>query len=62
MWVFDLENHTILEANAAATALYGFSADEFQDMPLAAIHGAEEGQRFLEWVQRPDRPAVSSWR
>jgi hypothetical protein len=62
MWVFDPENHTILEANAAAAALYGFTADEFQDMPLSSIYGVEEEQRFLEWLQRPDRTAVSPWR
>jgi PAS domain S-box-containing protein len=62
MWVFDPESQTILEANAAAAALYGFSAEEFQDMPLSGIHGVEEAQRFLEWLERPDRPSVSCWR
>jgi len=62
MWVFDPESLRILEANSAATALYGFTAAEFQGMPLAALHGVEQGQRFSEWLRQPDRPAITSWR
>ena len=37
MWLFDPWSQTILEANAAAAALYGYSRDEFRAMPLADI-------------------------
>ena len=62
MWVFDSENLKILEANAAATALYGFTAEEFRSMTLADIHGTEEARRFAGWLEQPERPAISSWR
>jgi two-component system, cell cycle sensor histidine kinase and response regulator CckA len=41
MWVFDPRNEVIIEANAAAAALYGFSREEFRGMPLAAIQMGE---------------------
>ncbi len=62
MWVFDHDSLKILEANAAATRIYGFTATEFEGMPLAAIHGADEGSRFAEWLRQADRPAASAWR
>jgi two-component system cell cycle sensor histidine kinase/response regulator CckA len=37
MWVFDPGRRCIVEANAAAAALYGYSQNEFQNMPLSAI-------------------------
>jgi two-component system, cell cycle sensor histidine kinase and response regulator CckA len=62
MWVFDAESLKILEANAAATALYGFTAAEFQSMTLADIQGAEEARRFSEWCRQPEHPTITSWR
>jgi two-component system cell cycle sensor histidine kinase/response regulator CckA len=62
MWVVDAESLKILEANAAATGLYGFSAAEFRGMTLADIHGVEEAARFREWLQKPDRPTAGAWR
>jgi two-component system, cell cycle sensor histidine kinase and response regulator CckA len=37
MWVFDAKSQKILEANAAAVALYGYSAAEFSGMELAVL-------------------------
>src|SRR5262249_18722649 len=37
MWVFDPASRKIIEANAAAAALYGYSRDEFRGMDLSAI-------------------------
>ena len=37
MWVFDLENQAIIEANEAAVAHYGFSHEEFLSMKLADL-------------------------
>jgi len=62
MWVFDPESSTILEANHAATELYGFSSQEFRDMPLAAIHGQEEARRFSEWLAQTEHSTASTWR
>src|SRR5580658_5303930 len=62
MWVFDAESLKILEANAAATALYGFTSAEFQSMTLADIQGAEEARRFSEWCRQPEHPTITSWR
>src|SRR3954453_5994159 len=42
MWVIDAESRQILEANAAATSLYGFSKDEFRGMNLENVLMAEE--------------------
>ena len=61
MWVFDLEGLKILESNAAASGLYGFTADQFRGMPLSDIHGTEEDGRFREWLrQQPEHPGT--WR
>ncbi len=62
MWVFDPVSLNILEANAAATSLYGFTAEEFRNMPLASVQGMEEAQRFTEWLQQPERATACTWR
>ena len=40
MWVLDPTDRCILEANEAASRLYGYSRDEFRGMPLSTIEGA----------------------
>jgi two-component system, cell cycle sensor histidine kinase and response regulator CckA len=62
MWVFDPESLRILEANAAATALYGFTDEDFRSMTLADIQETEDAPRFAEWLRQPDRPAIHTWR
>ena len=42
MWVIDAQSRQILEANAAATSLYGFSKDEFRGMSLDNVLVAGE--------------------
>src|SRR4051794_36235995 len=37
MWVFDKESQTIIEANSAASRLYGYSPEEFRGMDLRTI-------------------------
>src|SRR3954454_6607182 len=45
MWVVDPEKREIVEANAAAAALYGYSQEEFRCRPLSSIEVTEaEGQ------------------
>ena len=43
MWVFDPESRSIVEANAAAGALYGYSREEFRGLPLSAIQVDDAG-------------------
>jgi two-component system, cell cycle sensor histidine kinase and response regulator CckA len=62
MWVFDAESLNILEANAAATALFGFTAAEFRSMTLADMQGEEEARGFSEWLRQPEHPTLSAWR
>jgi hypothetical protein len=40
MWVFDTQNQRILEANAAAVKLFGYSVDEFRELSLPDVPGA----------------------
>ena len=37
MWIFDPERRSIVEANAAAASLYGYSQDEFRGMTISDI-------------------------
>jgi len=61
MWVFDARSKRILEANAAASALYGYSADEFRRMTLEDVQGAEDAERFAEVLNNPALTAASAW-
>ncbi len=47
MWICDAESSAFLEVNAAATALYGYSRDEFLAMTLEDIHPQESASRRL---------------
>ena len=42
MWVMDPAERTILEANAAAEALYGHTREQFRGMSLDAVLLSEE--------------------
>src|SRR4051812_33028657 len=42
MWVMDSAGSTILEANAAAEALYGYSREQFRGMSLQTVLLNEE--------------------
>ena len=58
MWVFDPQTLELLEANAAACALYGYSADEFRKLTLADIQGEEDARRFTSVLNGK----ASAWR
>ena len=62
MWIFDPGSERILEANAAAGALYGFSPEEFRSLKLADLLGEQESHRFMVEMRNPARPASSVWR
>src|SRR5271165_6017055 len=62
MWVFDASSQRILEANAVAVNLYGYSVDEFRNMTLADVQGEEEARRLMATLREENRPASSVWR
>src|SRR5438874_1129683 len=41
MWIFDANTEKIVEANAAASALYGYGLEEFRGMDLATIQPSD---------------------
>jgi two-component system cell cycle sensor histidine kinase/response regulator CckA len=48
MWVFETETFRILEANRAASALYGYSLAEFQNLAISEVQTPEEFARFVK--------------
>jgi two-component system cell cycle sensor histidine kinase/response regulator CckA len=62
MWVFDPASQQFLEVNAAASALYGYSAAEFANMKLSNLQGAEDAERFTTGLNDPSQPGVATWR
>ncbi len=48
VWVFDFRSQKVLEANAAAAALCGYTRAEFRAMHLADLLGEDEARRFAE--------------
>ena len=50
MWVFDLDDYSFLEVNAAAIAHYGYSRAEFLAMRVTDIRPAEDLQAFVDEV------------
>src|SRR5215471_4432546 len=41
MWVFDPESRTIIEANAAAASLYGYTREQFRGMGLSSLQAGD---------------------
>jgi len=46
MWVFDPENQKFLEANQAASALYGYTSEEFRTISLGDVQAQAEDFRL----------------
>ncbi len=62
MCVFVPQTGEFLEVNAAARALYGYPAEEFQKMKFSDVQVQEEADRFLaEWNDH-GRAAARFWR
>jgi two-component system, cell cycle sensor histidine kinase and response regulator CckA len=61
MWVFEAASGQILEANAAAVALYGYSSDEFRRMNLADLQGEDSARRFTSELNAEMRPGTAVW-
>jgi two-component system cell cycle sensor histidine kinase/response regulator CckA len=62
MWVFDAASKRFLEANAAASALYEYSADEFHHMGLEDVQAEDEARRFLESMNSSGGTVPGTWR
>jgi two-component system, cell cycle sensor histidine kinase and response regulator CckA len=65
MWVWDRESLGFLAVNAAATAKYGYSEEEFLKMRLTDIRPREEVSPLLEYVwerKRPQGENAGTWR
>jgi len=45
MWICDAKTSAFLEVNASASALYGYSRDEFLSMTLESIHAPDDAPR-----------------
>jgi len=64
MYVCDLSTLEILEVNAAAIAVYGYSRDEFLRMLITDIRPSEDIPRLLKSVQSKPKPVSNRglWR
>ncbi|HEX6491901.1 MAG TPA: bifunctional diguanylate cyclase/phosphodiesterase, partial [Candidatus Dormibacteraeota bacterium] len=54
MWVFDIATLRFLAVNQAATALYGYSTEEFLDMRVTDIRSPETAQRLVRRLDRTE--------
>ena len=59
MWVFDLEDLTILAVNGAAMAHYGYSEAEFLSMTIKDIRSPEDTSSLERFLSIP-RPALKN--
>jgi len=57
MWVFDVASQKFLEANAAASTLYGYSPEEFRNISFADVQSEEEVGRFRDVAATGQLPA-----
>jgi two-component system cell cycle sensor histidine kinase/response regulator CckA len=61
MWIFDARKQVILETNPAANQLYGYSSNEFRNLPLSAVHNPEDLDPFLATLNG-SHPESSAWK
>ena len=54
MWVHDRETFRIIEANEAARAAYGYSAEEFRQLRIFDLHPPEDRERLKQLVTATD--------
>jgi len=50
LWIFDVESLCLLDANAAACTLYGYSREEMVGRSAKELRPAEEVARFEKFV------------
>lgn len=51
MWVYDLETLRFLAVNDAAQFFYGYSREEFLEMPITKIRPAEDVPKLLSYIE-----------
>jgi len=56
MWVFDIDKQTLLEANAAAAALLGYTREELRDKRLADLLGEEQARSLAGARSQSGKP------
>ena len=52
LWILDEETLCVLDANAAALGLYGYSRDEMIGMSATGLRPIEEVERFRRYVSQ----------
>ena len=57
MWVFDLEDQSIIEVNEAAVGHYGFNREEFLGMKLNDLRATSK-QRVADAIRETENPGV----
>jgi PAS domain S-box-containing protein len=53
LWILDVESLSVLDANAAALAIYGYSRNEMIGMSAKELRPIEEVERFQKFVAHP---------
>src|SRR5437588_4468029 len=56
MWLFDPRDQRVLEANVAASKLYGYSREEFRGLSLAKIESADTSEESKEGPREGNAP------
>lgn len=65
MFVYDVETLALLDVNAAAIHLYGYTREEFLGLSIADLRPPEDVPRLMAWMRGyKDRPytTASAWR
>lgn len=64
VWVYDLDTLEFLEFNEEAVQHYGFSASEFKELRVSAIHPPEEFARLRQILESldPASPPSGAWK
>src|SRR5262245_45038226 len=58
MWVFEAESQQFLEANDAASKLYGYSTDEFRGLKLTELEASREQSNGTDVVPSTPNPIL----
>ena len=62
MWVFDRETLAFLEVNAAATAKYGYTREQFLGMTVTDLRPPDDVREFLRTAHSKEGVTAESWR
>lgn len=63
VWVYDTTSLRCLAANAAVSAEYGYTQEEFLRLKITALHPPEDLEKILAFISRVKaQPRASHWR